>query len=79
MTDKFESDEEVLAAINEQAALVKELEAGDDPDRVTKVEEAQVELDRLWDLRRRREAQERNGEEPPVEERPAEVVESYLQ
>lgn len=79
MTEKYESDEEVLQAINEQAEFVKSLEASDDPEKVAKVREAQVELDRLWDLRRRREALERNGEEPPEEERPAEVVESYLQ
>ena len=39
-----------------------------------------VELDRTWDLLRRREARRRAGQDPDVEgERAANVVEGYLQ
>jgi hypothetical protein len=39
-----------------------------------------VELDRTWDLLRRREARRRAGQDPDAEqERPANVVEGYLQ
>ena len=45
-----------------------------------RIRELEIQLDRFWDLLRRREAREEFGQNPDAEhERPAEVVEKYLQ
>jgi hypothetical protein len=54
-----------------------ELSSDDERGRLT---EAEIELDRLWDLLRRRRAARANGTDPDaVEERPASEVEGYIQ
>jgi hypothetical protein len=45
-----------------------------------RLDEVNVQLDRLWDLLRQRRAREEFGQDPErTHERPAEVVEEYLQ
>jgi hypothetical protein len=49
-------------------------------DEKTRLDALGVELDRTWDLLRRREARRRAGQDPEEEqERPAKVVEGYQQ
>jgi Protein of unknown function (DUF2630) len=80
------SDEQITAEIDKLEAERSELrrrEAGDDPsldaDR-TRLEAIQIELDRLWDLRRQRQALRDAGEDPDrAEERSGDTVERYLQ
>ena len=49
-------------------------------DERTRLDGLGVELDRTWDLLRRREARRRSGQDPDGEqERPASVVEGYQQ
>lgn len=76
-------DAGLLARINELAEEQKRLRerasdgTGDaEPGRIGQLE---VELDRLWDLRRQREAKEEFGQNPDsARERPASEVEGYL-
>jgi hypothetical protein len=50
------------------------------PDDRRRLGEINVQLDRLWDLMRQRRAREEFGQDPDQSgERPAAVVESYLQ
>lgn len=45
-----------------------------------RLDEVNVQLDRLWDLLRQRRAREEFGQDPErTHERPAQVVENYLQ
>ncbi len=45
-----------------------------------RLDDVNVALDRLWDLLRQRRAREEFGQDPnQTQERPAEVVETYLQ
>ena len=51
-----------------------------DDDERARLDALGVELDRTWDLLRRREARRRAGQDPDAEqERPAAVVEGYRQ
>jgi hypothetical protein len=51
-----------------------------DDDERARLDALGVELDRTWDLLRRREARRRAGQDPDLEqERSAEVVEGYRQ
>ena len=74
---------QVLARIDELehevGALRKQEAAGDDPSVRRRLSEAQLELDRLWDLRRRQQAAREAGNEQPREVRSAETVEQYRQ
>jgi hypothetical protein len=80
------SDEQIRAEIDKLEAERSELrrrESGEDPtldaDR-TRLEAIQIELDRLWDLRRQRQALRDAGEDPDrAEERSGDTVERYLQ
>jgi hypothetical protein len=79
-------DTSILARINELVgeehalrARVQRGELSPDEER-SRLTEAEVELDRLWDLLRRRRAARANGNDPDaVEERPAAEVEGYIQ
>lgn len=80
------NDEQIAAEIDELEAERSELhrrEANEDPtleaDRA-RLEQIQIELDRLWDLRRQRQALRDAGEDPDrAEERSSDTVERYLQ
>ena len=80
------SDDQIAAQIErleqERDALWKR-EAGDDPARgrdAERLEEIRVDLDRLWDLLRRRRALRDAGQNPDLaDERAAETVERYWQ
>jgi Protein of unknown function (DUF2630) len=80
------SDEQISAEIDKLEAERSELrrrEASGSPtldgDR-ERLREIQVELDRLWDLRRRRAALRDAGQDPDrAEERSADIVEGYWQ
>lgn len=82
----------MLVAVNDQQlhehieSLVAEEHALYDKGRALNVayrrrlDEVNVQLDRLWDLLRQRRAREEFGQDPEVsDERPAAVVENYLQ
>lgn len=79
-------DKAILARIHElvddEHALRAQVQSGSltpDEER-SKLAEAEIELDRLWDLLRRRRAARANGANPDaVEERPAAEVEGYIQ
>lgn len=73
------SDEMLLQEINALSARLKAQERKPAPARTESVPQLRKELDRLWDLRRRRDARRAAGDVPPVSERPASVVESYVQ
>jgi len=80
------TDEQITAKIDTLEAERSELrsrESGKDPtleaDRV-RLEQIQVELDRLWDLRRQRQALRDAGEDPDrAQERSGDTVERYWQ
>ena len=79
-------DKEILARINalvdEEHSLRARVQRGDlSPDEErSSLAAAEIELDRLWDLLRRRRAARANGTDPDlVEERPAAEVEGYVQ
>ena len=78
-------DAELHHRINELVEEEHRLERSHAGRRITDEERARldalgVELDRTWDLLRRREARRRAGQDPDAEqERPAAVVEGYLQ
>jgi hypothetical protein len=82
----------MLVAVNDQQlhehieSLVAEEHALFDKGRALNVEdrrrldEVNIQLDRLWDLLRQRRAREEFGQDPEFSnERPSEVVENYLQ
>jgi hypothetical protein len=75
---------EILARIDELVAQEHRLRsqghALSEEDRV-RLRDAEVHLDQLWDLLRRRDAARRAGKDPDstAGERPAGEVESYLQ
>lgn len=74
---------QVLARIDalehEVGALRKQEAAGDDPAVRHRLADAQVELDGLWDLRRRQQAASEAGNEVPQELRSRDTVEQYRQ
>lgn len=74
-----EDDTALVARINELTAEMHRQERLPRKERTESVDALQIELDRLWDLRRRRVAEREAGVPVETEERPAEVVESYLQ
>jgi hypothetical protein len=79
-------DKEILDRIHElvdeEHALRAQVQRGElspEAER-TQLTAAEIELDRLWDLLRRRRAARANGTDPDaVEERPAAEVEGYIQ
>ena len=78
-------DAELHHRINELVEEEHRLERDHAGRRITDEQRARldalgVELDRTWDLLRRREARRRAGQDPDAEqERPAPVVEGYQQ
>ncbi len=79
-------DKAILARIHElvdeEHSLRAQVQSGalSPDDERTRLTEAEIELDRLWDLLRRRRAARANGTDPDVvEERPASQVEGYIQ
>ena len=78
-------DAELHHRINELVEEEHRLERSHAGRRITDAERARldalgVELDRTWDLLRRREARRGAGQDPDAEhERPADVVEEYRQ
>jgi hypothetical protein len=77
------TNEEILARIDalvaEEHRLRNQPHVLSEEDRV-KLRDAEVHLDQLWDLLRRRDALRRAGQNPDVAgERSANEVESYLQ
>jgi hypothetical protein len=79
-------DKAILAQIHElvdnEHALRAQVQSGDltPAEERRRLTEAEIELDRLWDLLRRRRAARANGTDPDaVEERPANEVEGYIQ
>ena len=78
-------DAELHHRINELVEEEHRLERSHAGRRITDEERARldalgVEMDRTWDLLRRREARRRAGQDPDAEqERPADVVEEYRQ
>ncbi len=72
--------ETIEALVAEEHALFGKGSALDANDR-RRLDEVNVQLDRLWDLLRQRRAREEFGQDPErsTHERPAEVVERYLQ
>ena len=76
------SDSDILHEIAEMVAEEKRLRDSDgldDADRA-RIRALEIDLDRCWDLLRRREAREEFGQDPSLEhEMPASVVEKYLQ
>jgi hypothetical protein len=78
-------DESVLQHIERLVAREKELEESHEGREATaedrrRLGEIEIELDRCWDLLRQRRARRAAGLDPDqASERPAEVVEDYLQ
>ena len=79
-------DKAILARIHElvdeEHALRARVQSGDlsPEEERSRLTEAEIELDRLWDLLRRRRAARANGTDPnAVQERPASEVEGYVQ
>jgi hypothetical protein len=77
-------DKSIHDHINELIATEHELRAklaqGDvaAPEERAQLREAEVQLDRLWDLLRQRQARREFGQDPEdATERPADVVENY--
>jgi hypothetical protein len=80
------SDEQIEAQIDQLETEREELrrrEGSEDPNRETdaaRLEEIRIELDRLWDLRRQRQALRDAGADPDqAQERPEGTVEGYWQ
>jgi hypothetical protein len=74
---------EQIEALEQERLALREREGETDPTQdadVTRLEEIRVELDRLWDLLRQRNALREAGRDPEeASERSAEVVERYWQ
>lgn len=64
---------------HEIGGLRKQEAAGDDPAVRRRIADAQAEVDRLWDLRRRQEAARQAGNAIPGDLRTGAVVEDYRQ
>jgi hypothetical protein len=80
------SDEQIEAQIDKLETEREELrrrEGSEDPNLETdaaRLEEIRIELDRLWDLRRQRQALREAGSDPDqAQERPEGTVEGYWQ
>jgi hypothetical protein len=71
--------EHIEALVAEEHALFEKGQAMSSADR-RRLDDVNVQLDRLWDLLRQRRAREEFGQDPEItDERPPEVVENYLQ
>jgi Protein of unknown function (DUF2630) len=72
-----------IDALEQERLTLREREGESDPTQaedVTRLEEIRVELDRLWDYLRQRNALREAGRDPEeATERSAEVVEKYWQ
>jgi hypothetical protein len=80
------SDEQIEAQIDKletEREEIRRREGSEDPNLETdaaRLEEIRVELDRLWDLRRQRQALRDAGADPdPAQERSEGTVEGYWQ
>jgi len=75
--------QEQIEALEQERLALREREGEGDPTQVqdvARLEEIRVELDRLWDLVRQRNALRAAGRDPgEASERSAEVVEKYWQ
>jgi len=74
---------EQIETLEQERLTLREREGEQDPtqsDDVARLEEIRVELDRLWDFLRQREALREAGRDPDeASERSADVVEKYWQ
>jgi Protein of unknown function (DUF2630) len=74
---------EQIDVLEQERLALREREGEQDPTQaadVARLEEIRVELDRLWDFLRQREALREAGRDPDeASERSAEVVEKYWQ
>jgi hypothetical protein len=71
--------EHIETLVAQEHRLFEQGAALSDQDR-RRLDEVNVQLDRLWDLLRQRRAREEFGQDPELtRERPGEVVERYLQ
>jgi Protein of unknown function (DUF2630) len=71
---------EALVAEEHRLYAAAEREGGESQEERRRLEEVRVQLDRYWDLLRRRRAQEEFGLDPNGEQlRPASTVERYQQ
>lgn len=82
--DQPHSDAEIVERIDALLAEAHQLEAsspgGLDEAGRARMREMEVERDRLWDLKRARQAKRDAGDDPDLaQERPAQVVENYRQ
>jgi len=74
-----ELQQHIEALVAEEHALFDKADALTADDR-KRLGDVNVQLDRLWDLMRQRRAREEFGQDPDrTSERPAAVVETYLQ
>ena len=78
-----EQIQEQIEALEQERLALREREGEHDPTQaqdVARVEEIRVELDRLWDFLRQRQALREAGRDPDeASERSADVVERYWQ
>jgi len=78
-----EQIQEQIEALEQERIALREREGEHDPTQaqdVARLEEIRVELDRLWDFLRQRNALREAGRDPDeANERSAEVVEKYWQ
>jgi hypothetical protein len=78
-----EQIQEQIEALEQERLALREREGETDPTQaqdVARLEEIRVELDRLWDFLRQRNALREAGRDPDeAAERSAEVVEKYWQ
>jgi hypothetical protein len=78
VTDQ-ELHQHIESLVAEEHALFDKGSAMSVDDR-RRLDDVNVQLDRLWDLMRQRRAREEFGQDPDrSKERPAEIVEKYLQ
>lgn len=80
------TDEQIqdqIEALEQERLALREREGEHDPTQaqdVSRLEEIRVELDRLWDFQRQRQALREAGRDPDeATERSADVVEKYWQ
>ena len=77
--DERELQQQIERLVGEEHALLEKGGAVTNTER-TRLAGINVQLDRLWDLLRKRRAREEFGQDPSVaHERSAETVEKYLQ
>jgi hypothetical protein len=78
-----EQIQEQIDALEQERLALREREGETDPTQaqdVARIEEIRVELDRLWDFLRQRQALREAGRDPDeATERSADVVEKYWQ